>query len=83
VGEGADGQVVHAGAGHLPGVLQPQAAAGLQLGGRVGAGHGDRGTHLVQGHVVQQNQRGSRDQGLADLVERVALYLDHHARGGG
>jgi len=23
VGEGADGQVVHAGAGHLPGVLQP------------------------------------------------------------
>jgi hypothetical protein len=83
VGEGADGQVVHAGAGHLPGVLQPQAAAGLQLGVRVGAGYGDRGTHLVQAHVVQQDQRGSRSQGLADLAEGVALYLDHHAGRGG
>ena len=83
MGERAHRQEVHAGLRHRPGRLQPQAAARLQPGPRVGRREAGRGAQPGQVHVVEQDELDPGREGLAHLVQAVALHLQRQAGRGG
>src|SRR3954453_13982264 len=67
-------KVVDAGPGDGAGVLEPQSAGRLQLGPLAGVLH--RRAHVVEAHVVEQDEVGPGVHHGSRLFERVDLDLE-------
>lgn len=79
VGEGADADKVDAGLGDGADVIDVDAAAGLGSGAPRDELNGF--TELGGRHVVEEDDVGTRIDGLSGLLELIGFHFDHELRG--
>ncbi len=78
MGEGADGNEIHAGPGDGANGFQGHAAAGFGAGAAIH--EPDRSSQVLQIHVVQQHDVGAGFHGLRHLPEGVGFHFNFQLR---